>query len=116
MTDTTPMTIEGAQTLLGTLTVDKSWGEQLLAKDPTTIAQFESLTKLAASEPPAHPEGSAEAMAAASAAANDRKNFATGIDGLRKDFPVTDAVVDQISKGEPISRADWNLGNQVLKK
>jgi hypothetical protein len=109
MTDavTVPSTPDGAMARLGELTSDQTWTGKLLAGDATTRGEFDSLSRLAA--------GDGEAIAAATTAANDQRNFADFAKGARE-IGVSDAVLAQIAKGDPVSQADHEVGTNWLKR
>lgn len=110
----TPATPSEAQAQLSALTLDRDWGIKLLANDPEVLASFHSLSKLAASDAAAPAEGTAEAMSASLVQASSSRDFASFIEDVKSQFPISDAVVDQIAKGQPISKADHELGTRWL--
>jgi hypothetical protein len=114
MTDA-PATPEAATARLGELSADKSWRDKLLGGDASTVGDFHTLTRLAASEPPP-PAGTVEEVAAAAAKVNDDAHLADFIKGARDRFPVSDDVIQQIAEGRPVGAAERDLGIQWLQQ
>ncbi len=108
-------TPKAATARLSELTQDKAWSDKLLSNDAATVGEFHTLSRLSLTEPPPA-AGSVEEMAAATAKASSDANFADFIKGTRDQFPVSDDVISQIAKGEPISAAERDLGVQWLKQ
>jgi hypothetical protein len=115
MTTDAPATPEAATARLGELSADKAWSGKLLANDPATVGEFNTLSRIATAEPPAA-AGTAEEAAAATVKANDAAALADFIKGTRDRFPVSDDVMQQIAEGRPISAADRDLGIQFLQQ
>jgi hypothetical protein len=110
-----PATPEAATARLGELSADKSWRDNLLKGDAATVGDFHTLTRLAASDPPAVAK-TADEIAAAAAKVNDDAHLADFTKGARDRFPVNDDVIQQIAEGRPVSAAERDLGAQWLQQ
>jgi hypothetical protein len=67
-----PTTPEAATARLTELSSNTEWGSKVIGKDPATFAEFQNLTRLIASDPPAA-AGTVEAMSLDTTRANDAK-------------------------------------------
>jgi hypothetical protein len=110
---TPPTTPEGAQVRLGELTADKAWGAKLVAGDTAARAEFDSLSRLVSG---ADTAPSAEQLAARSAQAQDNRNTADWIRGVKESVDVSDQVLAQVIGGEKVSKAEHDAAKQWLSR
>ena len=103
-----PTTPEAATARLTELSSNPEWGSKVIAKDPTTFAEFQSLTKVIATPLPPT-AGTAEAMALETSRANDARMLndylaTAGKDGFPD--PTSDVGKDLVEMlaGKPISQ------------
>jgi hypothetical protein len=116
MTDAvvSPTKPDAAQARLTELTGNAEWSTKLLGNDPVARGEFDALSKVIAGEAPQFAEGSAEAMALESSKASAGRDLSSFIRGAQAHFPISDAVIAQIAAGQPISKADQDLGKNWI--
>ena len=109
MTDAVqPSSPEAATARLTELSSNPEWGSKVLAQDPTTFAEFQSLTKVIATPPPPA-AGTVEAMSLETTRANDARMLNDYLATAGKDgFPDPTSAVGkdlvEMLAGKPISQ------------
>jgi hypothetical protein len=103
-----PTTPESATARLTELSSNPDWSSKVLAKDPTSFAEFQGLTKIIAKEP--EPDaGTAEAMAMETSRANDAKMLndylaTAGENGFPELTSAAGKDMVEMLKGKPVGQ------------
>lgn len=112
MTDQ-PQTPEAAATRLTELSGNPDWSSKVLAQDPASFAEFQSLTALIAREPEASVAGTAEAMALELSRANDARMLndylaTAGENGFPELTSAAGKDMVEMLNGKPVSQEIHN--------
>src|SRR4051812_6291046 len=119
-----PTTPDAARATLEARVADKGWGAKLLANDAPTLAEFESLTKIASADPGAiaaakaaspavgdEPK-TAEEIAEANARERDESMSAAIVDDARSRFDLSPDVEKQLRSGREVTSEEFKAVSQ----
>ncbi len=103
-----PATPEAATARLAELSSNSDWSSKVLAKDPYSVAEFQSLTRLIAS-PPAPAAGTTEALSLETSRSNDAKMLSdylatAGENGFPELTSAAGKDMVEMLRGKPVSQ------------